>query len=148
MRPGVLEERQVETRAALVVAIEKVIDGRIVLVDGLLDRSEAQDPGVKVDVRLGIAGDRADVVDAFEFHLSLYTPIGAVTIPVSRSASRAPPTACAVRPATRPWPGRPANPSAGPTVRAQSREFLPPRGAPRLGASRCSTLCRGHAPPA
>ena len=40
---GVLEERQVVARRALFVAVEEVVDGRVVLVDGLLHEPHAHD---------------------------------------------------------------------------------------------------------
>src|SRR3712207_8499664 len=54
----VLEERQVEARRALLVAVEQVVDRRVVLVDGLLDQPHPHDARVEVDVARGIAGDR------------------------------------------------------------------------------------------
>ena len=39
---GVLEERQVGAGRALLVGVEEVVDGRIVLVDGLLDHPQAE----------------------------------------------------------------------------------------------------------
>jgi hypothetical protein len=45
-----------------------VVDGRVVLVDGLLDQAQAEPIDVEVDVRLRVARDRGDVVDAFESH--------------------------------------------------------------------------------
>jgi hypothetical protein len=64
----ILEERQVHPRAALVVPVEQVVDGRVVLVDGLLDEPQSQDANVEADVLRRVAGDRGDVVDAFELH--------------------------------------------------------------------------------
>jgi hypothetical protein len=43
-----------------------VVDGRIVLVDGLLDEAEPQDSGVELEVAGSVGGDARDVVDAFE----------------------------------------------------------------------------------
>ena len=68
----ILEERQVEPGAAVVIAVEEVVDGRVVLVDGLLDEPEPEQAGIEIEVRLGVAGDRADVVDAVEFHAPLH----------------------------------------------------------------------------
>ena len=53
MRTGILEERQVGARAGLLVAVEEVVDGRVVLVDRLGDQPQAEDPRVEVDVALG-----------------------------------------------------------------------------------------------
>ena len=39
---GILEERQVHAGRALVVAVKQVIDGRIVLVDALLDHPQPE----------------------------------------------------------------------------------------------------------
>jgi hypothetical protein len=65
---GVLEEGQVEAGVALLVAVEEVVDGRVVLVDGLLDEAQAKHPRVEVDVAGRVSGDRGDVVDAVELH--------------------------------------------------------------------------------
>jgi hypothetical protein len=71
-RAGVLEERQLRAGPALLVGVEQVVDARIVLVDGLGDHPQAHDPRVEVEVALRIAGDRRDVVDAFESHSCTY----------------------------------------------------------------------------
>jgi hypothetical protein len=65
-RFGVLEEGDVRARAALLVCIEEVVDGRIVLVDGLLDEPKTEDARVEIDVARRVGSDRGDVVDAFE----------------------------------------------------------------------------------
>ena len=65
---GVLEEREVGAGAALLVGVEQVVDGRVVLVDRLLHQPQAEHPRVEVEVLRGVAGDRGDVVDAFELH--------------------------------------------------------------------------------
>ena len=67
-RAGVLEERDVRAGAAALVGVEEVVDGRIVLVDGLLHQPQTQHPGVEVDVPGRVAGDQRDVVDPFELH--------------------------------------------------------------------------------
>ena len=64
----VLEEGEVEARLGVLVAVEEVVDGRVVLVDGLLDESKAHHADVEVHVALGVARDRGDVVDAVELH--------------------------------------------------------------------------------
>jgi hypothetical protein len=64
----VLEERQVKAGVGVLVAIEEVVDGRVVLVDRLLDEAEAHDPHVEVDVALRVGGDCGDVVYAVELH--------------------------------------------------------------------------------
>src|SRR6185436_12032647 len=64
----VLEERQVRARAALLVGVEEVVDGRVVLVDALLDEPQSEDARVEVDVGRRVAGDRRDVVDALQLH--------------------------------------------------------------------------------
>ena len=69
-RARVLEERDVGAGAAELVRVEQVVDGRIVLVDGLLDHPEAQHARVEVDVAGRVAGDRRDVMDAFELHVA------------------------------------------------------------------------------
>src|SRR5919204_52210 len=67
-RPGVLEERDVGARIALLVGVEEVVDGRIVLVDGLLDEPEAERPRVELDIARRVGRDRRDVMDPFELH--------------------------------------------------------------------------------
>src|SRR5262245_5521556 len=67
-RARVLEEGDVVARRARLVPIEEVVDGRVVLVDALLDEAESQDARVEVDVARRVPGDRGDVVDAFELH--------------------------------------------------------------------------------
>ena len=63
-RAGVLEEREVEPRMGVLVAVEEVVDGRIVLVDRLLDQAQAEHADVEVHVALGVAGDGRDVMYA------------------------------------------------------------------------------------
>src|SRR2546428_680244 len=70
--------------AASVIAVEEVVDGGVVLVDGLFNHPEPKDPGVEVDVRLRVAGDRADVMYALEFHTQRNTHPGAISIPSLR----------------------------------------------------------------
>src|SRR6266511_2252845 len=67
-RARVFEEGDIAPRAAALVGVEEVVDGRVVLVDGLLDEAQPELVRVEVDVRRCVAGDRRDVVDAFEFH--------------------------------------------------------------------------------
>src|SRR5947209_3348221 len=67
-RAGVLEERQLGPGLAGLAGVEEVVDGRVVLVDGLGDQPQSHDPGVEVDVARGVAGDGGDVVDALELH--------------------------------------------------------------------------------
>jgi hypothetical protein len=65
---GVFEEGEIGARRPVLVGVEQVVDRRIVLVDGLLDQSEPEHARVEVHVGRGVAGDGADVVDAFELH--------------------------------------------------------------------------------
>src|SRR4029450_13837896 len=67
-RARVLEERDVVSRRAFLVAVEQVVDSRIVLVDALLDEAKAEDAGVEVDVLWRVARDRRGVVDAVKLH--------------------------------------------------------------------------------
>ena len=67
-RAGVLEERDVGAGGAALVGVEEVVDGRVVLVDRLLDHPQAQFARVELDVRGRVAGDARDVVDPFELH--------------------------------------------------------------------------------
>jgi hypothetical protein len=64
----VLEERQVAAGPRLGIGVEEVVDGRVVLVDGLLDQSQAEHPHVELDVGGRVARDGRDVVNAFEAH--------------------------------------------------------------------------------
>jgi hypothetical protein len=50
----------------MLVGVVEVVDGRVVLVDRLLDEPEAQHTRVEVDVPGGVAGDQRDVVDAVD----------------------------------------------------------------------------------
>ena len=77
-RPGaslgharVLEEGEVGAGVALLVGVEEVVDGRVVLVDRLLDQPQSHYARIEVDVALGVLGDRRDVVDALELHRSI-----------------------------------------------------------------------------
>ena len=65
---GILEEGDVAARAPLLVRVEEVVDGRVVLVDGLLHEPEAEDARVEVDVARRVRGDAGDVVDAVQAH--------------------------------------------------------------------------------
>ncbi len=67
-RAQVLEEGDVRARGAALVRVEQVVDGRVVLVDGLLDQAQAEHAHVEVDVARRVAGDRSDVVDSLEAH--------------------------------------------------------------------------------
>ena len=67
-RVRVLEEGDVGAGASGLVRIEQVVDGRVVLVDRLLDEPQAEQPRVELDVAGRIAGDARDVVDAFQLH--------------------------------------------------------------------------------
>ena len=62
----VLEEREVCAGASVLVGVEEVVDGGVVLVDGLLDQPEPHHAGVEEDVFGGVGRDRADVVDSVE----------------------------------------------------------------------------------
>src|SRR6266513_24981 len=64
----VLEEGDVAAGLALFVRVEEVVDGRVVLVDALLDEPQAEHAHVEVDVAGRIACDRRDVVDALKLH--------------------------------------------------------------------------------
>src|SRR4029453_12320808 len=51
------------------VAGEGVVGGGVVLFAGLLDEPQPELVDVEVDVALRVAGDRGDVVDAFQLHV-------------------------------------------------------------------------------
>ena len=67
-RARILEEGDVGARAPLLVGVEEVVDGRVVLVDRLLDEPETQSPRIELDIPRRVAGDPGDVVDSFELH--------------------------------------------------------------------------------
>ena len=67
-RAGILEERDVAPRRALLVRVEEVVDGRVVLVHRLLHEPEAEDTRVEVDVARGIRRDAGDVMDPVQPH--------------------------------------------------------------------------------
>ena len=64
-RARILEEGEVHAGTAVLVPVEQVVDGGVVLVDGLLDHAQPEHTRVVVDVRLRVRGDRADVMNAF-----------------------------------------------------------------------------------
>ena len=70
----VLEEGEVRAGVALLVGVEEVVDRRVVLVDALLDQAQPHHARVEVHVARGVAGDRGDVVDAFELHALDHRP--------------------------------------------------------------------------
>nr|WP_230316130.1 hypothetical protein [Conexibacter sp. W3-3-2] len=74
-RSGVLEERHVAAGPAVLGGVEEMVDGRVVLVDGLGDEPQAEDARVEVDVPGGVTGDGADVVDALELHGVPFRPM-------------------------------------------------------------------------
>src|SRR5215204_1036344 len=67
-RAGILEEGDVGPGRTGLVRVEQVVDGRIVLVDGLLDEPQSERAGVELDVLRRVAGDARDVMDAMELH--------------------------------------------------------------------------------
>jgi hypothetical protein len=69
-RSGVLEEGDVGAGARVLVRVEQVVDGRVVLVDGLLDHPQPEDARVEVDVAGSVPGDARHVMDAVEPHAS------------------------------------------------------------------------------
>ena len=83
---GVLEERQVRPRRALLVGVEEVVDGRVVLVDRALDEPQPERARVELDVARRIAGDGGDVVDPLELHQGANaTPPGRAPWPRARA---------------------------------------------------------------
>jgi len=67
----VLEEREVGARGAFLVGVEEVVDGRVVLIDRLLDQAQAQHAHIEVDVEGRVPRDRRDVVDSLELQRCL-----------------------------------------------------------------------------
>ncbi len=80
---GELEEGEVGAGAAVLVGEEEVVDGRVVLVDGLLHQAQAHHPGVEVDVALRVRRDRGDVVNSLQLHMLTYS-----ITPMSRGRRR------------------------------------------------------------
>src|SRR4051794_41983565 len=67
-RVRILEERDVRAGPPFLVGVEEVVDGRVVLVDGLLHEPQAEDARVEVDVARRVARDARHVMDAVEPH--------------------------------------------------------------------------------
>ena len=86
--PGILEERDVGARVALLVGVEEVVDGRVVLVDGLLHEPQPQHAGVVLDVLRRVARDAGDVMDSLQLHLRS-PQVNGTSDRLSRSISRA-----------------------------------------------------------
>ena len=66
----VLEEGDVRARVPLLVGVKEVVDGRVVLVHGLLHEPQPEDAGVEVDVPRSVGRDARHVVDAVEPHVA------------------------------------------------------------------------------
>ena len=73
-RPGVFEKRDVGPGVAVFVRVEEVVDGGVVLVDGLLYKPQPEQPRVELDVPRRVRGDGGDVMDAFELHAAFNLP--------------------------------------------------------------------------
>jgi hypothetical protein len=58
------KEREVGSGMTVGVGVEEVVRARVVLVHALLHEPHAEHAGVEVQVLLGVAGDRRDVMDA------------------------------------------------------------------------------------
>ena len=86
-RVRVLEERDVRARVPFLVGVEEVVDGRVVLVDGLLDEPEPEDARVEVDVARSVGRDARDVVDAVETHVRQAWASASSCFASSRSAA-------------------------------------------------------------
>src|SRR5918994_2775637 len=78
-RARILEEGEVRAGTRELVAIEEVVDARVVLVDRLCGQPQAEDARVVVDVARGVARDRRDVVDTVEVHAPTPSRILALT---------------------------------------------------------------------
>ena len=70
---GILKEGQIGAGAAPLIGEEEVIDARIVLIDGFLDQAQSEHTGIKIDISLGVLGDRGDVMDSLELHGLTYS---------------------------------------------------------------------------
>jgi hypothetical protein len=82
-RARVLEERDVGAGASGLVRVEEVVDGGIVLIDGLLHEPQPEHAHVEVDVPRRVAGDAGHVVDAFEPHRGSFRSVTAWTRPAA-----------------------------------------------------------------
>ena len=87
-RVRILEERDVRARGAFLVRVEEVVDGGVILVDRLLHHPQPEHPHVEVDVARRIAGDRRDVVDAFELHTVALSTASSARCTPSASTSK------------------------------------------------------------
>ena len=114
-RVRILEERDVRARVSLLVGIEEVVDGRVVLVDRLLDHPQPEDARVEVDVPGRVGRDARDVVDAVESHAGNATPRGAASTR-SRSATASATWSRGASPSA-----PPATPRAPPTAEPRAR---------------------------
>src|SRR5207247_6082131 len=83
-RARILEERDVRAGAADLIGVKEVVDGRVVLVDRLLDEPEPEHARVVLDVLRRVARDAGDVVDAFELHrFSMFPRVQRFNVPTS-----------------------------------------------------------------
>src|SRR3954465_6866375 len=84
-RARVFKEGDVGPRITGLVRVEQVVDGRVVLVDRLLDEPQAEHPRVEVDVARSVAGDARDVVDAVELHATPASRNARCSLTISRA---------------------------------------------------------------
>src|SRR5437588_4260479 len=72
--PRVFEKGEIGAGAAVLIGVEKMVDGRIVLVDRFLDQPQAEHPRVKIHVPRRVARDRGNVMDPVECHRFIAPP--------------------------------------------------------------------------
>jgi uncharacterized linocin/CFP29 family protein len=61
---GIREEGQEASRRARAVPIVQVVGRRVIKVDRLLDQSKAENVGVEIEVLLGVAAKRGQVMES------------------------------------------------------------------------------------
>jgi hypothetical protein len=67
-RARIFEERDVRAWGPFLIRVEEVVDGRIVLVDRLLNHPEPQRAGVEAHVLGSVPGDAGHMMNAFQLH--------------------------------------------------------------------------------
>jgi hypothetical protein len=69
-------------RAAIIAEV-KMVRSRIVKIDGALDETQTEQPGIEIEVPLRIAGDRSDVMQSRNF--AVYDDLPITSFPRSMS---------------------------------------------------------------
>ena len=79
------EERNVSSGRSSAIGIEQVIDMRGILVDALLDQPHTQNTNIEIEVLLGIAGNRSDMMNAMNRGLHIYSSMRVCIPPINAS---------------------------------------------------------------